>query len=498
MKKSLFVLLAASALTLVACGETPASSPEGGEGERTSRTSRTPRPSSDQSGQSTPESTPEASTSALPALDGTNVFYNEGVFKGAEIDSTANPGRIYYWSGDGGNISSFTKAANGDLVIEYTNVETPGEGGWGWYGCQVFYTAPYAQGGESYTIRATINSDAAGDITINGKVISLVRGDTLIQETFVRGEEGRVASTISMQLGVNNPASTLQGYMLKIKGLEIYDAVGRYHDVQFKNGEEVVKRINVLSGKTVAAPKVTPPEGKLLQGWFDGDSAYSATDPITAAHVYVARFVEDTGSHVVTVMNGSDKLGEVKVPDGATADLSSVETPFGYRNDGFYADAALTQAFNGNTPITGDLTVYGKYLVSPVCWINAQEAGFTFHDEISHDADGSFRLQFVGWNQASWHVQVNFAPLPTGQAGKSYVFEFRYEMNVAGGSYKIYDGADVGEVKTLSAESGIHTGSVQYAGGALTDGNKMTIELGSLPAENVVFVIHSVSWHLAA
>ena len=111
---------------------------------------------------------------------------------------------------------------------------------------------------------------------------------------------------------------------------------------------------------------------------------------------------------------------------------------------------------------------------------------------MTHDADGSFRLQFTGWAAASWHVQVNFAPLPIGESGKTYRVSFNYEINVAGGDYGIFDNNQpVGENKSLA--TGSNTATVDYNGHALSDANKFSIELGSLPAQSVVFVIHSIA-----
>lgn len=212
MKKTILFTLAANALLLASCGggsSTTSHNTGLNPGTSTSETS-SQESSGKQTSSAQESSSEEASSSEEIVFTGTDVFYAEGIRGGGETESPKNPGKFLYWSGDGGTIYDFTYNAKKDAyVVEYGNVAEPNaENGWGWYGCQIFYTAPYALPGDTYTFHATINSDVEGDFTMNGKVVHVKKGDNNIVETFTRGEEGGAdVATIGIQLGTADAAN---------------------------------------------------------------------------------------------------------------------------------------------------------------------------------------------------------------------------------------------------------------------------------------------------
>lgn len=502
MKKSLLFAFACSALALVACGnpQTPTSSSPASS--TPSATSSTVKPSTPASSEPPKVSSSEEPSSEQPpiVLDGTDVFWCEGIVAGGETDAAAHPGKIYYWAGDGGQVYAFEENKNGELVLEYMAST------WAWYGVQVFYKAPYAAGGDTYSIRLNLNSDAAGEVTINGQIVELKRGDNVVVlQNQKRGNEGVDAPvTISMQLGTPDRDSyvwtALSGSVLKFQSIEVFDAVNTYHQVSFTSGENVVKSIQVREGKTVNAPVVAAPEGKVLEGWYDGETKFDPAAPITAPHAFVAKFVDKSAvtAHNITVKNGDQTVAVVEGYEGLAVDLSNLAAPFGYKVDGYYTDAALTTPFDGSAGITSDITIYGKYRVNPVFWINSEEAGWTFHDEIGYASDGGLVLTFNGWGgEYAYYVQVNFS-LPVGDAGKEYVVSFDYRINRAGGTYKIYDsewGYGTPSVD-LEVKDTFTSGSVEYPGATLQDQKKLTFELGLIPQgdDPVVFELTNVKF----
>lgn len=506
MKKTILFTLAASALLLASCGGgSSTTSQNTGLNPGTSETSS--QESSEKQTSSAQESSSEEATSSEEIVfTGTDVFYAEGIRGGGETESPKNPGKFLYWSGDGGTIYDFTYNTKKDAyVVEYGNVAEPNaENGWGWYGCQIFYTAPYALPGDTYTFHATINSDVEGDFTMNGKVVHVKKGDNNIVETFTRGEEGgAVVATIGIQLGTADAANkvwtTMQGSILSFKGIELYEAAGTYHCNKFMSQDTLVKEIEVRDGKGVVAPEVEAPEGMILKGWYDGNAVLTSGTLITEEHTWVASFVSEAeAASIVTVYRGTEVIDTVKVVTGSTINLNKIAAPFAYKAVSYYTDAELTEAFDPSTPISADLTLYGKYVIDPVFWINSEEAGWTFHDEVGYDDNGDLVLTFNGWGDAAYFVQVNF-PLPIGEAGKTYTVSFKYRINAEGGDYKIYDGADITTAESLEVKEAFNTASVTYDGGYLTTNNKLTFELGAIPAGDVpvVFELGNVKLTIA-
>ncbi|MBP5092091.1 MAG: InlB B-repeat-containing protein [Bacilli bacterium] len=495
MKKRV-ILLASAAFLLAACGEgtvtssakaNPSSTPEA------EVSSSTPS-----HGNSSTEVTPSSSKEPLQPLAGTDVFYFSGIKAGGETDSAAaKDGMIQYWSGDGGTIYSVTKKNEKSCAVEYTNVEPDATPGWGWYGCQIFYTLPYAEAGDTYTFRANIKTDAAGDITINGEVVSLIRGENVVTKTWTRGAEGGAGvATLAIQLGKSqNGYSTLAGELITFSDIEIHHEAGTYFETKFLNGETLLKDIQVRSGYKVTAPDVTIPQGKLLDGWYDGTAKFDSNVAVTAAHNYSVKFVDASAvtTHTVTFKKGNEVLGRETVIAGEPADTTKIAAPWGNSIVGWYTDETLATSYEGGA-INGDVTLYAKTQVNPVTWINSAEANFTFHDEVSHDESGAFVLQFNGWGSSdAWHVQINFAPVPAGEANKNYVINFSYMINVAGGHYQIYDGGSIG-AGDLEVASEYANKSISFAGATLQDGAKLTFELGTIERDaEVVFKIGSIS-----
>ena len=494
MKKKLLFVLASSVLALTSCGGTPAtSSPASTPASETSSTSAS-TPSSTPVSQ--PVSTPASSeaTPTKPTLEGRDVVYIEGLKSGGEANAVDDGGFLYAWCGDGGSIESFEKGRDGSYNLTYSACGTPSTI-WGWYSVQIFYNLPYAELGDVYKGFINLNSDAAGDITVNGKKVSLVVGDNYIEfdNTQTVGK-----ATLSIQLGVTDgtDASTLAGYMLKIKELEIHDAVNTYHEVKFTNGNELVKDIDVRSGKLVSAPKLALPQDKVLTGWFENEVRFDATAPVTADHSYAAKVVNkaDATLYTVTYKFGDTVIGTEEVVEGSPAEASP-EAPYGYELVGVYSDAELTTPYT-NGEIIAATTLYVKLRVKMTTY--RHDSAFSEGQEITHGENGEWILTYPSplYDQA-WHIQANFAQVPH-EAGKMYQFSTEYKLSSSNkGSYQLYDKG------TVSGTSGELVSSTEwtkvefiYAGSDVTDSNYFTFELGLVRApegeENVVFQVRNV------
>ena len=489
--KSLFVLTGA-ALLLASCGGTPSSS---GSASSSSSSASSQR-SSSSGGKSSSSSSSRSSSSysapteqslpAMPALEGTNVTYVDRLGDGGESLAKQNPGGIFVWAGDGGRKDGFYYDKD-ELVLEYAV-------GWAWYGVQVFYEPVYAQVGDVYHIRLAIHTDVDGAITMNGEVFNLVWGWNVIEQerTVVAGN-----TTISMQLGVVS-GDIMLGSSLRFKPFEIYDQANTYYNTKFVNGEETVKEIQVRSGKKVAAPSVTVPEGKLLSGWFDeNDNQFDPNAPITAAHTYKAVFVDKSQ---VTTYNVTYKLGDrviytEEVAEGATVEFDADKTPFGYKIEGQFADAALTTPFTGE--ITADTTVYLKGVVTPSTYLHNSDMG----PHITHGENGEFIFTFADHEyDTGWHIQVNFEPLPRGEYGETVTFSVEYRLNAnpdTPGISRAYGGGNtLAESENPMPATATWTKiTYSYEGDMIPGDTKFTMELGTVhPAEgqeNLVFEVRN-------
>ncbi len=496
MKKLLFVL-ASSVLLLASCGGTPASSgTASSESETSTRSTRTrPSTSSDTSEEITSSSTEGApssqssassSTSVEPSVpEGKNIAYIEGVKSGGEAAAYVNPGFLYEWHGDGGNVTSWAYK-NGAYELEYA-------AGWAWYGVQVFLQLPYAETGDALQIYLELNTDIAGDITINGNVVSLKKGDNkvLINSTQTAGK-----ASLSMQLGVYD-GEALAGMTFKLKTIGIYDAAATYHNVKFQDGDKLLKEIEVRDGKTVAAPIVVAPTGKYFAGWYDASSErLTGKTEIKADKVYTVKYVTKEEANIIKVeFYLGDKLTNIQdVVEFGTPDFAALSTPFGYEVIGWYTDPALTTPYD-DEPIEEETKLYAKANVKMVTY--RHDSVFNEGQEITHGANGEFILTYPdhGYEQG-WHIQANFEGLPHADSD-TYQFSVEYKLDAAGaGSYQIYSDGTVpdsnGELTVTSEWKKI---TVTYLGSEVEEGNKFTMELGMVhpvdPTGNVVLQVRN-------
>lgn len=405
-----------------------------------------------------------------------DIAYSDGTF---EFNGNQQPGKFVYWAGDGGAVSSATyNAGTGKYSLTYTT-------GWAWYGVQIFYLLPYAEAEDLFDITWVVNSTVAGSITVNGAVQNLTVGENTISFTNTGLDAQR---TLNVQLGVNGGAQFGNG-TFSFGNPVVYDKSGNtYHEISFLKDSTVLKKIPVKSGKLVTAPEdPAAPAGQVFVGWYDGEVKFDATQAVTAPHAYTAKFLDESlvTKYTVSVYDGSTLLGTVQVVEGSKVDLSSIEFPFGYESDGYFKNNGLTDPFNPAVEvITANTTIYAKKRVAVTgsCY-NMYES------YVTHLEDGSLQIKLEGWGSDIWAVQLNYL-LPVGN--HNYTIDFHYSIDKAGADALIYDGGTKGNVATLEVGNNVAK-TISY-NGALTAQNKLTFELGALPAGQVAtFVLHDIT-----
>lgn len=418
---------------------------------------------------------------------------NEQIKNGAESLANDNPGSIIYWAGDGGSVSSFTyNAAKDEFDVRYSM-------GWAFYGVQIFYSLPYAEVNDNYKVRWEITSDAAGTITINSNRVTLNQGSTLVGLDITQGN----GATISLQMGYHDgsdhPLET--GSHLTFKPIRIYDTdtTHKYNRVQFSLEGETLKDIYVRNGKTVSAPEVQIPEGKIFTGFFDGETKYDEGVAPTKDTIYVAKFVNKTEENtaVATLMLGDKELTKVDVYKGNKIIIpTGLNYGFGQQLKSLYKDAAFTQPFDLNSAINEDVVLYVKtQIIYESTYVNDGGLGYKIPSEwTTLNDDGSITLKFKGWgSDQRWHIQANFTDsLIRGSLGETYTITFTYSINVEGAGAQVYDGNTL-DSANLEVGNNLEA-SVSYEGGAHEGDFKLTFELGGIALDaDVVFTLHTIS-----
>lgn len=418
-------------------------------------------------------------------VEGKEVFFDEGNFGYGEETSLAK-GKLAYWAGDGGEIKNAVKSGN-SYSFDFT-------AGWAWYGGQIFYKLPYGEAGDSIHVKLNFVSPVAGKIQLNAQEQVIAVGENVLEYDVDGG-----ATTISLQLGTPAGALATGHYELKVVSIQDQTPGAKYHNVQFRSGESTLKNIEVKDQKTVTAPaSPAAPEGKVFAGWKAGEVAWSETLAITKDYVFVPEFADASSTFTVTFKDGSTVLGTANPVKGqATQVPEGLAIPFGYKALGWYSDEALTKAFDLSTPVTADTTLYLKKCLAPATWLKSAETGYVIPAEKQENlADGSYHIKDLeAWpaGSDSWAVQVNFTPAPAGTADKTVTISVDYQINGQGGVAQVFDNATVGEAKSLTSGSR-QNATFSYAGGTLSNGSKLTFELGKVNGVTAIdFTIYSIT-----
>ena len=421
-------------------------------------------------------------------------YYTNKITFGGESVSTGNRGDFTVWGGDGGSVSNYRyDSSKEQYTFSYAT-------GWAWYSVQIFYTLPYAQVDDEYSVRWSVNSDVAGKMTINGILYDIIEGDNELAFNVKQKNK----ATISIQFGSDaDSAATLSGSVFKFDKPRIYDnnKETKYHQVKFLVDDTVLKDIQVKEGKTVTAPNAPIKEGMIFKAWQENGVNFIDSQTIDKAHTYIAVYEEKNAdtTKVVTLMDGDNKLIDIDVAKGGVLTLpNDLDVGFGHELVGVYIDKALTTPFDFTTSITENLTLYIKKQIAFETSY-ADDGGLGYHvptDWITHGDNGEFIMTFNGWGGQSWHVQLNYEKtLPWGEAGKTYTINYEYSITAGGAQVLIWDGGTPAGPNALEGDGVKHSDSLSYPGATINaDQKKLTFEFGATPIDTeIVFTLYSIS-----
>ena len=164
-------------------------------------------------------------------------------------------------------------------------------------------------------------------------------------------------------------------------------------------GGDHVDNMEIYKGSSIDALPLCTREGYTFKGWYtsDGDLVTSSTifDEDT---VLTAKWTAK--SYIVTFMDGEDKVASSVVSYGQRAGEEKLEKE-GYTFAGWYADRALSDPYDFNSAVTGDITLYAKWTV------NTYTVSFV-------DADGTLGEQKVE------HGKIATRPADPTKAGYAF------------------------------------------------------------------------------
>ncbi|MBE6517488.1 MAG: hypothetical protein E7Z67_04815 [Thermoplasmata archaeon] len=135
------------------------------------------------------------------------------------------------------------------------------------------------------------------------------------------------------------------------------------------NGGSAVDDFNVVEGQKATKPANPTKEGFTFNGWYTDEGctvAYDWSAPVVQDGTLYAKWVEYVQSeHTVSfVTNGGSSVDDLNVVEGQKAIKPTDPTKDGHTFAGWYKDSALAQAYDWNSTVTGDLTLYAKWTVN--------------------------------------------------------------------------------------------------------------------------------------
>ena len=180
----------------------------------------------------------------------------------------------------------------------------------------------------------------------------------------------------------------LEDLTLYAKFEEIIDP---QYDVIFdsKGGSDIDPQL-ITENETANEPTIPTKTGYAFGGWFTDDvtfaNEFNFSTPITSDLTLYALWIE---LFTVTFeVNGGDAVDNQIIIDGEKiTEVTPVK--IGYTFNGWFTDSGLDNAFDANTPITSNLTLYASWTeIAPVDIATASE----FIDFLNNPGEGKYYL----------------------------------------------------------------------------------------------------------
>lgn len=135
-------------------------------------------------------------------------------------------------------------------------------------------------------------------------------------------------------------------------------------------GKETIEAQTVESGNTATKPADPTKDGNTFAGWFSDEAltqSYDFSTPVTDNITLFAKWTPVPVNYTVTFKTngGKEEIKAQTVESGKTATKPADPTKDGNTFGGWFADEALTKAYDFSTPVTADITLYAKWTPIP-------------------------------------------------------------------------------------------------------------------------------------
>ena len=157
---------------------------------------------------------------------------------------------------------------------------------------------------------------------------------------------------------------------------QFYAKWAESHTVTFVSDGETTGTQTVADGRTAEKPADPTRSGYIFGGWYKEAGCETPwsfeTDTVTGDLTLYAKWTPKpvdpppaAKTHTVRFLDGGTELASLTVREGSKAAPPDEPVKQGYRFAGWYTDPEKTEAFDFETPVTGDLTLYAKWTALP-------------------------------------------------------------------------------------------------------------------------------------
>lgn len=325
---------------------------------------------------------------ALPALT---------IGFGEQSVAAAKPDQLFYWNdqnwtGSNVTVKEASVNENGQTTLIYETVS-----GSCWFGMQLFYKDSTLTAGKTYRLEFTITSEQAGDITVNGTVVSLQAGENHIEVLYVEPTAQNLAS-VSIQMGVESTGKTIPANSLVVSVFSFTETTA----VELATPTAVSIADNVVTiTDDVNTDGVSVYE---LQFWQGAERKYSFKVPASG--------------YVINDINMEDGEYDVKVMALAAS--------------GAYKNSPLSETLTTYTVSHGEITEYTmSHSVQTADIIDryyywTQSSGFK---SAPYYDNGTFTVELV--NGGDWYANQIFYKHPDFARGAKYTISLNIKASVA-------------------------------------------------------------------
>lgn len=208
--------------------------------------------------------------------------------------------------------------------------------------------------------------------TINTYTVTFKDGETTLSTATVDYN-----TTVKLPTLSNKPGYTCKGWSTNATSFVEFNAstkitsnitIYTYYEIQsftvtFMNGSTTFSTKMVNYNSMVSLPIAPTKTGHTFKGWSTNTTSYAAfdaTSKISANTILYAFF--DIQTFKVTFMNGNTKVSEITVDYNSTVSVPSNPSKTGWVFKGWSTSEDTLVAFNSNTKITSNTTIYAYFV----------------------------------------------------------------------------------------------------------------------------------------